>query len=73
MQLTSDIAKLKAKGSIDAINKNKLTLLINFAMRNVDVAKNYSAGPVSSMTSAHDLVNRFKTFLFVQIIGYRRR
>lgn len=46
-QLSSDVAKLKAKGGIDAVNKNKLTLLINFAMRNVDVAKNLSAGPVN--------------------------
>lgn len=41
------MAKLKAKGAVDVLNKNKLTLLINFAMRNVDVAKNLSAGPVS--------------------------
>lgn len=46
-QLTNDMAKLKAKGVVDAIPKNKLTLLINFAMRNVDVAANLSAGPVS--------------------------
>lgn len=46
-QLSSDVAKLKAKGVVDALNKNKLTLLINFAMRNVDVVKNLSAGPVS--------------------------
>lgn len=44
-QLANDVAKLKAKGVVDYINKNKLTLLINFAMRNVDVAKNLSAGP----------------------------
>ncbi|XP_055299107.1 nipped-B protein isoform X6 [Sitodiplosis mosellana] len=44
-QLSSDVAKLKAKGVVDALNKNKLTLLINFAMRNVDVVKNLSAGP----------------------------
>lgn len=47
VQLTNDIAKLKAKGCIDAINKSKLTLLINFAMRNVDVAKSLVATPVS--------------------------
>lgn len=46
-QLSSDVAKLKAKGVMDALNKSKLTLLINFAMRNVDVVKNLSAGPVS--------------------------
>lgn len=46
-QLSSDVAKLKAKGGIDALSKSKLTLLINFAMRNVDVVKNLSAGPVS--------------------------
>lgn len=46
-QLSNDVAKLKAKGVVDAISKNKLTLLINFAMRNVDIAKNLSAGPVS--------------------------
>lgn len=47
-QLSSDVAKLKAKGGMDALNKSKLTLLINFAMRNVDVSKNLSAGPVST-------------------------
>lgn len=46
-QLSSDVAKLKAKGGIDTVNKSKLTLLINLAMRNVDIAKNLSAGPVS--------------------------
>lgn len=46
-QLSNDVAKLKAKGVVDLISKNKLTFLINFAMRNVDVAKNLSAGPVS--------------------------
>lgn len=46
-QLSSDVAKLKAKSGIEALNKSKLTLLINFAMRNVDVVKNLSAGPVS--------------------------
>lgn len=44
------MAKLKAKGGMDALNKSKLTLLINFAMRNVDVSKNLSAGPVSTLT-----------------------
>ena len=48
-QLSSDVAKLKAKGAVEALNKNKLTLLINFAMRNVDVVKNLSAGPVSAL------------------------
>lgn len=46
-QLTNDVAKLKAKGAVDSLPKNKLTLLINFAMRNIDVSKNLSAGPVS--------------------------
>lgn len=46
-QLSSDVSKLKAKGCIDTVNKNKLTLLINLAMRNVDLVKNLSAGPVS--------------------------
>lgn len=49
-QLSNDVAKLKAKGAVDAIPKNKLTLLINFAMRNVDVSINLSAGPVSVFT-----------------------
>lgn len=47
-QLSSDVAKLKAKSGIEALSKSKLTLLINFAMRNVDVVKNLSAGPVST-------------------------
>lgn len=46
-QLTNDVAKLKAKGAIDFLPKNELTLLINFAMRNIDIARNLSAGPVS--------------------------
>lgn len=46
-QLSNDVAKLKAKGVVDVINKNQLTLLINLAMRNVDIAGNLSAGPVS--------------------------
>lgn len=46
-QLSNDVAKLKAKGVVDLISKNKLTFLINFAMRNVEVSKNLSAGPVS--------------------------
>lgn len=46
-QLTNDVAKLKAKGAIDVISRSKLTMLINFAMRNVDVCRNLSAGPVS--------------------------
>lgn len=44
-QLSNDVAKLKARGVVDSISKNKLTLLINFAMRNIDVSKNLSAGP----------------------------
>ncbi|XP_037927462.1 nipped-B protein [Teleopsis dalmanni] len=43
--MSNDVAKLKAKNALDSIPKNKLTLLINFAMRNVYLAKNYSAGP----------------------------
>lgn len=45
--MSKDVAKLKAKNVLDLIPKNKLTLLINYAMRNVYLAKNYSAGPVS--------------------------
>lgn len=45
--VSNDVAKLKAKGALDSIPKNKLTLLINYAMRNVYLARNYSAGPVS--------------------------
>ncbi|XP_055853643.1 nipped-B protein isoform X3 [Episyrphus balteatus] len=43
--MSNDVAKLKAKMVLDSIPKNKLTLLINYAMRNVYLAKNYSAGP----------------------------
>ncbi|KAM7351654.1 nipped-B cohesin loading factor isoform 2-T2 [Cochliomyia hominivorax] len=43
--MSNDVAKLKAKQVLDLIPKNKLTLLINYAMRNVYLAKNYSAGP----------------------------
>lgn len=41
----NDVAKLKARAALDTIPKNKLTLLINYAMRNVYLAKNYAAGP----------------------------
>ncbi|XP_020815684.1 nipped-B protein [Drosophila serrata] len=43
--MSSDVAKLKAKQALDTIPKNKLTLLINYAMRNVYLARNYFAGP----------------------------
>ncbi|XP_062142733.1 nipped-B protein isoform X1 [Drosophila sulfurigaster albostrigata] len=43
--MSDDVAKLKAKQALDSIPKNKLTLLINYAMRNVYLARNYSAGP----------------------------
>ncbi|KAL9928533.1 nipped-B cohesin loading factor isoform 2-T4 [Glossina fuscipes fuscipes] len=43
--MSNDVAKLKAKNVLDLIPKNKLTLLINYAMRNIYLAKNYSAGP----------------------------
>lgn len=43
--ISSEAAKLKARASIDAIPDEKLTLLINYAMRSVHSAKNFSAGP----------------------------
>ncbi|XP_070070037.1 nipped-B protein isoform X7 [Drosophila takahashii] len=43
--MSTDVAKLKAKHALDSIPKNKLTLLINYAMRNVYLARNYFAGP----------------------------
>jgi hypothetical protein len=43
--ISSEAAKLKARASIDAIPEDKLTLLINYAMRSVHSAKNFSAGP----------------------------
>ncbi|XP_026838706.1 nipped-B protein isoform X1 [Drosophila erecta] len=42
--MSTDVAKLKAKQALDSIPKNKLTLLINYAMRNVYLARNYFAG-----------------------------
>jgi len=42
----SEAAKLKARGFIDWLPQNKLTLLITYAMRSIHVAKNISAGPV---------------------------
>ncbi|XP_068142323.1 nipped-B protein isoform X2 [Drosophila tropicalis] len=42
--MSNDVAKLKAKEALDSIPKNKLTLLINYAMRNVYLARNYFAG-----------------------------
>lgn len=66
-QLSSDVAKLKAKGVMDALNKSKLTLLINFAMRNVDVSKNLSAGPVSIRTD-HFCFKQLIVACFVYIL-----
>jgi hypothetical protein len=43
--ISAEAAKLKARASIDAIPHEKLTLLINYAMRSVHSAKNFSAGP----------------------------
>lgn len=43
--ISAEAAKLKARASIDAIPEEKLTLLINYAMRSVHIAKNFSAGP----------------------------
>lgn len=57
-QLTNDVAKLKAKGAVDVISKSKLTLLINFAMRNVDVARNLSAGPDMDDDNVDDYVEK---------------
>jgi len=48
--MSTDVAKLKAKQALDSIPKNKLTLLINYAMRNVYLARNYFAGTVNMMT-----------------------
>ncbi|XP_017489313.1 PREDICTED: nipped-B protein-like isoform X2 [Rhagoletis zephyria] len=43
--MSNDIAKLKAKYVLDVIPKTKLAQLVNYAMRNVYLAKNYSASP----------------------------
>lgn len=43
--ISSEAAKLKAKGTIDLVPSNKLSLLITYAMRSVNVAKNFGAGP----------------------------
>lgn len=52
--ISAEAAKLKAKGNaIELLPQNKLTLLINYAMRSIHVAKNISAGP----DLAEDLVS----------------
>lgn len=43
--ISAEAAKLKARASIYAIPEDKLTLLINYAMRSLHAAKNLSAGP----------------------------
>lgn len=43
--ISAEAAKLKARASIDAIPDEKLTLLINYAMRSILSAKNCAAGP----------------------------
>lgn len=55
--MSTDVAKLKANNVLELIPKNKLTLLINYAMRNVYLAKNNSAGFVSNQS--------FVLFLFI--------
>lgn len=43
--ISSEAAKLKAKGTMDLVPANKLSLLITYAMRSVHVAKSFGAGP----------------------------
>lgn len=43
--ISAEAAKLKARASIDAIPEEKLTMLINYAMRSIHAAKNFSASP----------------------------
>lgn len=43
--ISSEAAKLKAKGTMDLVPSDKLSLLITYAMRSVNVAKNFGAGP----------------------------
>lgn len=43
--ISAEAAKLKAKGTMDLVPANKLSLLITYAMRSLHVAKNFGAGP----------------------------
>jgi hypothetical protein len=47
-KISAEAAKLKSKNAIDTVPENQLTLLINYAMRSLHTAKNFSAGPVST-------------------------
>lgn len=64
--MSDDVAKLKAKQALDSIPKNKLTLLINYAMRNVYLARNYSAGPVRILLW-YKHIQRFYSFVHIPI------
>lgn len=67
--MSNDVAKLKAKNVLDLIPKNKLTLLINYAMRNVYLAKNYSAGPVSKCKMSVIVVAFLIIFVLIKYLG----
>lgn len=41
---TSDIAKLNGKRALDQVPKNKLTLLVNYAMRSIYLGRKFSLG-----------------------------
>jgi cohesin loading factor subunit SCC2 len=56
--ISAEAAKLKARASIDAIPEEKLTPLINYAMRSVHLAKNNSAGPDTPDDIAEDCLER---------------
>lgn len=56
--ISAEAAKLKARASIDAIPEEKLTPLINYAMRSVHTAKNNSAGPDTPDDIAEDCLEK---------------
>lgn len=68
--ISSEAAKLKAKGTMDLVPSNKLSLLITYAMRSVNVAKNFGAGPdmaeeVLASECVEKLVNAMEASLLV--------
>lgn len=57
--ISNEAAILKAKGNaIEILPQNKLTVLINYAMRSIHVAKDSSAGPDNEELIADDCIEK---------------
>lgn len=67
--ICSEAAKLKARGTMDLVPANKLSLLITYAMRAVNVAKNFAAGPdMMEEVLASDCVEKINNALEASLL-----